>query len=963
MPRMPYPHCDQSCQNKSVSNASDNIKLKILEDKLRNDFVEKDLTNLPEVSEVKSSDYLYVYDSEQEQVKKISANEILNQVDLDDYAKKEDLNGYAEKEHSHEEYLTEHQDLTAYAKKDELFNKDYNELINKPVIPSIDGLATEQFVNDAIKNIEIPEADLSDYYTKGDIDGIIENIELKEGPAGKDGKDFKYEDFTSEQLEALRGPQGLPGEAGKDGAAGKDFTYEDFTAEQLLALKGEKGEPFKYEDFTESQLESLKGPQGEPGKAFTYEDFTAEQLEALKGKDGQNGVDGVDGKDGENGQSAYELWLALGNTGTKADFINSLKGQDGEKGDHGKDGLDGKDGLTTAIKVGEITYTHENGIITLPQYIEEIPDEYITEEELNNKGYISDISGKQDTIEDLEEIRANAALGKTALQEVPAEYITETELEAKKYLTSLPEHTHSYNDLADTPKNISAFNNDAGYLTKHQSLANYYTKDDANAAFMTQDEVDARVNKVIADASNTETITNLTTLVDYLDTHGAEAAKMVEAIEAKADSNHNHEGKELYPSGIFMIDSSAEINLGEGDDTIISPGFVRLVCNEDSIILDATNNSYLINGSDIATEDYVANAIANAADTTIGIDFTTNITVGHLSAGTQISKDQTIQEILYNILFKPTYDVKFIVDGTEYKTINVMQGEKVTKPANPSKVGYEFKGWYTDETYSTSYNFNNKIMSETFIYALFEEITNVNVYYLEWCEPDGDILDMIYSQELQKGQLVPMPNIDTIRERITEGWEWDGNFYSDMECIEYFDFENTYVTSDITIYLKVTQLPEGPIIPEGSVVDEIVTNNIPAYSGSSSNGETEVTYQLLDGNTAEPTDQGFYTITNDNNEVVQAGYQLTMEGNSNMDAQVFAVPLNASMIKAWQYDEMGKIWLEYDFPGDYWRPGEIITKNINGTDVEYQTYYYNVEDIGDAISNDEYWRFEMEVNN
>ena len=39
-----------------------------------------------------------------------------------------------------------------------------------------------------IKNIEIPEISLDNYYTKGDIDGIIETIELKEGPAGKDGE-------------------------------------------------------------------------------------------------------------------------------------------------------------------------------------------------------------------------------------------------------------------------------------------------------------------------------------------------------------------------------------------------------------------------------------------------------------------------------------------------------------------------------------------------------------------------------------------------------------------------------------------------------------------------------------------------------------------------------------------------------------------------------------------------------
>lgn len=130
MPRMPYPHCDHACQNKNVSNASDNIKLKILEDKLRNDLVQKDLTDLPEVSEVKSSDYLYVYDSEQEQVKKISTSEILNQVDLDDYAKKEDLNGYAEKEHTHEQYLTEHQSLENYYTKEETDSKVL-ELIEK----------------------------------------------------------------------------------------------------------------------------------------------------------------------------------------------------------------------------------------------------------------------------------------------------------------------------------------------------------------------------------------------------------------------------------------------------------------------------------------------------------------------------------------------------------------------------------------------------------------------------------------------------------------------------------------------------------------------------------------------------------------------------------------------------------------------------------------------------------------
>ena len=47
-----------------------------------------------------------------------------------------------------------------------------------------------------------------------------------------------------------------------------------------------------------------------------------------------------------------------------------------------------------------------------------------------------DISGKQDVINDLAAIRANAAKGATALQSVPSEYVTETELSNKGYATT-----------------------------------------------------------------------------------------------------------------------------------------------------------------------------------------------------------------------------------------------------------------------------------------------------------------------------------------------------------------------------------------------------------------------------------------------------------------------------------------------------------------------------------------------
>lgn len=60
-----------------------------------------------------------------------------------------------------------------------------------------------------------------------------------------------------------------------------------------IGLTGPQGEPFKYEDFTPEQLEALKvkGDKGDKGDAFTYADFTPEQLEALKGPAPVRGVD------------------------------------------------------------------------------------------------------------------------------------------------------------------------------------------------------------------------------------------------------------------------------------------------------------------------------------------------------------------------------------------------------------------------------------------------------------------------------------------------------------------------------------------------------------------------------------------------------------------------------------------------------------------------------------------------
>ena len=86
------------------------------------------------------------------------------------------------------------------------------------------------------------------------------------------------------------------------------------------------------------------------------------------------------------------------------------------------------------IEYGEIAINYKKDNERL--FLKNDNDEIV---EFTDKKYVDNaINGKQDEITDLETIRSNASKGATALQSIPAEYVTESELESKGYLTSVP---------------------------------------------------------------------------------------------------------------------------------------------------------------------------------------------------------------------------------------------------------------------------------------------------------------------------------------------------------------------------------------------------------------------------------------------------------------------------------------------------------------------------------------------
>ena len=187
----------------------------------------------------------------------------------------------------------------------------------------------------------------------------------------------------------------------------------------------------KYVDDSISTIKLTPGPKGDKGDPFTYADFTPEQLAGLKGEKGDKGdtglqgpqgLQGIQGPKGDTGEQGLQ-----GPKGDKGDpGEQGLQGPKGDKGDPGEQGLQGiqgpagQDGLTTQVRVNGTTYTQVDGLITLPDYPADVGASSHTHA---NKDILDGITADKVTNWD------------NKLDNIPAEYITETELNAKGYLT------------------------------------------------------------------------------------------------------------------------------------------------------------------------------------------------------------------------------------------------------------------------------------------------------------------------------------------------------------------------------------------------------------------------------------------------------------------------------------------------------------------------------------------------
>ena len=185
----------------------------------------------------KKSD-MYIYATEEHMVEYINDLQYVDQDRAIDMINDNNnyIIGYVNDNYTTEDYVDRAIDNLDYMNQDNVLDMINNN--NNYILSYVDdSYTTEAYVNNAISN------------TEAYVNNAISNIELTPGPQGEQGPQGEKGDKGDQ------GEQGLQGEQGIAGQDGKDFTYDMFTAEQLEALRGPQGE---------------QGPAGEPADLTGY---------------------------------------------------------------------------------------------------------------------------------------------------------------------------------------------------------------------------------------------------------------------------------------------------------------------------------------------------------------------------------------------------------------------------------------------------------------------------------------------------------------------------------------------------------------------------------------------------------------------------------------------------------------------------------------------------------------------
>ncbi len=166
------------------------------------------------------------------------------------------------------------------------------------------------------------------------------------------------------------------------------------------------------------------------------------------------------------------------------------------------------------------------------------------------------------------------------------------------------------------------------------------------------------------------------------------------------------------------------------------------------------------------------------AELTTAFDFATPVT-----ADTTLYAKWTINE--YTVTFNAN-------GGSEVEEQKVEYNAVASEPTDPTKTGYTFAGWYSDEELTTAYDFATPVTANTTLYAKW----TINEYTVTFNANGGSEVE---EQKVEYNAAASEPSDPTKTGYTFAGW------YADAELTAAYDFA-TPVTADTTLYAKWTEV-------------------------------------------------------------------------------------------------------------------------------------------------------------
>lgn len=556
-------------------------------------------------------------------------------------------------------------------------------------------------------------------------------------------------------------------------------------------------------------------------------------------------------------------------------------------------------------KKADISYVDEKvASIVIPEIN---LDGVATEDWVQSQNYLTehiDISGKQDVVEDLEEIRDGAALGKTALQEIPAEYAKKDDLFNK-----------DYNELINKPEGLATESfvlekiAEAEIGEKEIDLSAYAKKED----LFSKDYNDLENKPVIPEAYDDTELKNL--------------------IDGKAASDHTHEEyltsqsldgyaktADLFSKDYNDLTNKPELFSGSYNDLSDKPELFNGDYNK------LTNKPELPSFEDFATEAFVTeeinkielpeayddselrNLINSKADSVHSheeyslAEHTHDEYLTELPEHTHSYNDLTNKPELFNGDYNNLTNKPEIPDAYNDAELRELLSQKATKDEIPTKVS-ELEN-------------DSKYITEDYVDNAIANIEHpVNPTKVSELENDAN-----YTDETRVLELIAGSSVAT---GATIGIDFTTNITVGHLAA------GTAIPSNMTIsnllykilFKEQTENPDTPVEPDlpetpEEIIESIIENNTPMYSINNDGELVAEEFEIIEvtqnenGTEASPTESGFYELTKANGEV-EHGYQDLQIINDEM-YYVIALPKSidyySDNIKLQAYDEEDQVW-------------------------------------------------------